>query len=77
MTTSLPTDSIPATLAYVRLLIINLEKVNPRRSARLLLEFLDARTEHQALRLSDVELRAELARIAAAAQTLDPTVDAG
>lgn len=65
MTTSLPAESIPATLAYVRLLILKVEKENPRRSARLLLEFLDARTEHQAGRLSDAELRAELERISA------------
>ena len=61
----LPTESISATLAYVRMLIMRLERSDPRRASRLLLDFLDVRTDHQAGRLSDEELRAELQRIGA------------
>jgi hypothetical protein len=65
---SLPQESVPATLAYVRLLILSIQGRDPRKASRLLLDFLDVRTEHQAGRLDDVELRAELQRIGADAQ---------
>ena len=50
-------------LARTRLVLINLDLRDHRRSSRLLLDFLDARTEHSALRLTDEELIAELDRI--------------
>jgi hypothetical protein len=65
VTTSLSAQSPSASLAYVRLLILNVERNDPRKASRLLLDFLDVRTEHQAMRLSDDELRIELERIAA------------
>ncbi|MFD1714303.1 hypothetical protein ACFSBZ_07470 [Amnibacterium flavum] len=61
----LPAESVSATLAYVRMLIMGLERRDPRRAARLLLDFLDVRTDHQAGRLNDEELRTELQRIGA------------
>lgn len=68
MVFSLPQESVPATLAYVRLLILSIQERDPRKAARLLLDFLDVRTEHQAGRLDDMQLRAELERIGADAQ---------
>lgn len=49
-----------------------LERRLPRRSARLRLDFLDARTEHTALRLTDTDFLAEVRRIRDEAAEVTP-----
>lgn len=56
-------DDIAAELQSTRDALNELERRSPRRSARLRLDFLDVRTEHQALRLNDHELLAATRKI--------------
>jgi hypothetical protein len=64
MSTEYATPSSASSLAaQTATLIAQLAETNPRKSARLRLDFLDARTEHEAGRVSEPELTAELTRI--------------
>lgn len=67
MTSTSFSHTLSADLAATREALDALERRNPRRTARLRLDFLDARTEHSALRLSELELLAETRRIRAEA----------
>lgn len=57
------TIDLPAELDATRDALNALERRMPRRSARLRLDFLDARTEHAALRLPDADLIDTVRRI--------------
>ncbi len=70
MTSSTP--DLPAELDATRDALDLLERRLPRRSARLRLDFLDARTEHTALRLTDADLLAEVRRIRDEAAEVTP-----
>ncbi len=66
------TLDLPAELDATRDALDLLERRLPRRSARLRLDFLDARTEHTALRLNDTDLLAEVRRIRDEAAEVTP-----
>ncbi len=74
MSTPTADPDITAELDATRDALNDLERRIPRRSARLRLEFLDVRTEHQALRLNNTELLTAIRRIRDEAAAVTPTL---